>query len=270
MQTQMAWTLQVLSDIHLEMRHGHVPEIERHARFLALCGDIGRPFTPPYRQLLEQVSRKFEHVLLIAGNHCYYGRRNAHYKRPKTMSDIERQIRELTAELPNVTFLQNSAVMLEGVRVLGTTLWTYVPPELRAEASYRMNDYALCYVDPASPLGPPSLLTPEVTTALHQRAVSFLRRALDEDTRTPTVILTHHAPTPRNTQHPRYNGDAMQCCYATNLEELMRAPVKAWIFGHTHFACDQVINSVRVVSSPVGYPHERDCQGLTNPAIIKL
>lgn len=278
------WTMQVVSDIHLEMRKGHVPRIERHqnARFLALCGDIGRPFTEPYRELLAQVSAAFEYVVVLCGNHEYYGKGNNTNNRSsppayktKTMSEIEAQVHLLTSALPNVMFLQNSALMLDGVRLLGTTLWSYIPLESRAEAKDRMNDYHLCYTGTsASTLQNgvrPPLLTPEVVTALHQQAVEFLRRSLADDPATPTVILTHHAPTLRNSQNPKYANDTLQCCYATNLEPLMRSPpVRAWCYGHTHWNSDQLINGVRVVTSPAGYPHERQCTGLTQPAVIVI
>lgn len=261
--------MQVVSDIHLEMRKGHVPRIERHegARFLALCGDIGRPFAQPYRELLAQVSATFEYVVVLCGNHEYYGK-GANTRSPcKTMGEIEAEVQLLTRALPNVTFLQNSALMLDGVRLLGTTLWTYIPPELRAEAKDRMNDYNLCYTSAA----PKQKLTPDAVTSLHQQAVEFLRRSLAEDATTPTVILTHHAPTLRDSQNPKYARDSLQCCYATNLEPLMRSPpVRAWCYGHTHWRSDQLINGVRVVTSPAGYPHERECVGLTQPAVITI
>jgi len=43
------------------------------APILALCGDIAKPDTPAYRELLTKYAPLFELVLVIAGNHEYYG-----------------------------------------------------------------------------------------------------------------------------------------------------------------------------------------------------
>jgi hypothetical protein len=264
--------MQVVSDIHLEMLHGAVPVIERRARFLALCGDIGRPFSQQYRDLVAQASAAFDHVIIIAGNHEYFGgntRTTRRHPHPNTMAQIDAQIARIAESLPNVTYLQNSAVMLDGVCVAGSTLWTFIPEEMRDRARKCMNDYRFVYVDTTDPRAP-ALLSPEIVTALHQRAAEYLRSVITTQTG-PLVVLTHHPPTARNSQDPCYDADPVRCCYVNDLDALIRPPCVAWCFGHTHWRTDQLINGVRVVSSPVGYRHEQAlCGGLSDPLVVAV
>jgi hypothetical protein len=95
----------------------------------------------------------------------------------------------------------------------------------------------------------------------HTEDVRWLRGALDDclrEGREP-IVLTHHAPTFRNTSHPRHRGSPLTNAFATNLEYLMGAHVPLWCCGHTHHSCDQIINGTRVVSNQRGYPGE--CTG---------
>jgi hypothetical protein len=116
--------VQLVSDVHCEFfdyRKPHsLPRIEPHpnAVFLVLAGDIGYPFQPSYETFLRQCSRDFPVVLVIAGNHDlwhrhrgtpYYAkahRRGAVY----TVGRIRRQIQSVCSKLPNVHFLEQTAL----------------------------------------------------------------------------------------------------------------------------------------------------------------
>ena len=74
---QLPLRIQVVSDLHLESRHEGLPVIERAAPVLALLGDVGYASQckegEKLRQFLLAQTEKFDHVILVAGNHEYYG-----------------------------------------------------------------------------------------------------------------------------------------------------------------------------------------------------
>ena len=45
----------------------------------------------------------------------------------------------------NFYFLQNQAVLIGNYRIVGATLWSYVPAKAKEQVSMCLNDYAKCY-----------------------------------------------------------------------------------------------------------------------------
>jgi predicted phosphodiesterase len=254
--------LQILSDVHLELLN-KPPVVNRNAPYLALLGDIGHPFSEIYRVFVRQMAQQFERVIIIAGNHEYYNNAKEQY----THEDIDTQIRYITQSYNNVTFLQNESFLLDGVRIIGTTLWTHIPEEKFDYVQYAMGDYSKCFV--ASNGG---RFTPAATSMWHDIAVSYISKQLVLYPSLPTVILSHHCPIADVEVHPpRYRDDQLRCCYATNLTHLLKFPVVAWAYGHTHWPFDQEIQGVRVVTNPEGHAEEAHyCGGSQKNVIIKL
>lgn len=264
--------LQIVSDLHLEYCENRYPFISRRAPHIALLGDIGRPFSSVYQRLVRDLSRRFVTVIIVAGNHEYY----CSSKRILTVGEINDKITAITKQYSNVHFLQNQALLVEGVRILGATLWTDLPTSVWRLVRKKMNDYQVCFVDsyPEINIGVP--LAPEHTTNWHQESVQWLKEELAAPgyTHTPTIVLTHHAPYHLNTSDPCFDDQPLRCCYSTDLSRLFAPPVVAWAYGHTHYPNDQLVSGVRLVSNPVGYPGELSQQqclaALTNPPVIEF
>ena len=110
------------SDLHLEFSDGR-PSLKSvaDADVLILAGDIdvgidkssGCPKALLYAQTCAQELEI--PVLVIAGNHEFYGREYFSYLGA---------CRNHVAEMGNVFFLENETVQLEGVTFIGCTLWT--------------------------------------------------------------------------------------------------------------------------------------------------
>ena len=67
------------------------------------------------------------------------------------------------------------------------------------------------------------------------------------------VVVTHFMPDMRLVD-PRYAGDSSNEYYAH--DKLLVKP-KLWIYGHTHTATDRIVDGVRCVCNPLGYPGEK-------------
>ena len=85
---------QYISDIHLE--HCQQYELEPVADYLILAGDIGYPTEPHYETFIEDVSRKFQKVFIVMGNHEYWEHPITHVKAKLT---------ELSEHYINIHFL---------------------------------------------------------------------------------------------------------------------------------------------------------------------
>ena len=232
--------LQVLSDIHLEFgREGF--EFPQTARTLALVGDIGDPGSKLYEAFLLQQATRFDKVFVLAGNHEFY--RHSHQE----CIDL---IKMVCSKAPDkLIFLNQTAYEFgEDYVVLGCTLWSEVLDYEMADVSLYLADYR-------------HISNWSVWHNNHQHTVekAWLKKELKkvEAIEKLAVVLTHHAPSFRQTSAPEHRGSDIASAFATDLEHMLMLPVVLWAFGHTHFSSDQTFNhACRLVSNQVGYPHE--------------
>jgi Icc-related predicted phosphoesterase len=96
-------------------------------------------------------------------------------------------------------------------------------------------------------------LLPTDTVRLHRASVAFLHKELSRPFDGATVIVTHHAPSPRSIAS-RFCGDPLNSAFASNLDPLIsRHEPSLWIHGHMHDSFDYTIGRTRVVCNPRGY-----------------
>jgi predicted phosphodiesterase len=248
--------LHVLSDLHLSQADFEPPGTD--ADVVVLAGDIARP-----REAIAWASRLRQPVLYVPGNHEFYG---------ASMPGTLRLLRELCAGT-HVHLLDDGELRLHGVRFLGTTLWTdfnvFGQGPAReagiAAATRFMRDFQRIRVRDDDE----TLLTPEHSAALFQRHAGWLQARLDEAWAGPTVVITHHAPSPRSI-HPRFAGAAVNVCFVSDLAHLLgRDRVQLWVHGHTHDSFDYEIAGTRVVCNPRGYLREgRQENARFDPALV--
>src|SRR5262245_19608300 len=111
----MVMKIWVLSDIHHDLSRGWaLPSPEEQPEFdvLVMAGDLMPRMERGVRWILERVSDR--PVIYIAGNHEGYG------------CDIDRTREKArkASDGTNVKVMENEIVIIDGVRILGATLWT--------------------------------------------------------------------------------------------------------------------------------------------------
>lgn len=251
--------IQYASDLHLEFseKHSFQEILKPVAPFLALAGDIGRPDKRSYLDFLRYVSGAWTDVFIVAGNHEFYNTWvSKHWKHMPigsvdTVSERLNLCQSLSEQFPNVHFLDRNRVDREGVAFLGATLWT----DLRGhevEAEGGMNDFQMIATE-----GCKALRANDVTE-WHLRDREWLDNELAacEEEGRPAVVITHHLPT-FDLIASRYQGSPLNPCFASDCEELIRPPVRAWIAGHTHTGAHRTWpGPVLGCVNPRGYPGE--------------
>lgn len=235
--------IHVLSDLHLEHAPFTVPAVD--ADVVVLAGDVA-PGTAGVEWMRRQLNGR--PVLHVAGNHEFYGQ------------DLPGLIDRLRAAARGsaVHVLENDAVVINGVRFLGCSLWSdfdFAGAQNRANTmricERLVNDYKQIR---SSELDRP--LTPQDTRDLHVASRAWLAAALAAPHDGPTVVITHHAPLVREPP-PNPVLAAIGGAFASDLSELMDGERAAlWIFGHIHRAVDTEVRGTRVLSNQRGYPHE--------------
>ncbi|HKO68156.1 MAG TPA: metallophosphoesterase, partial [Burkholderiaceae bacterium] len=164
--------LNVLSDLHLSV--DGLPHPRNDADVVVLAGDIARP-----RESAEW-ARKFDKpVLYVLGNHEFYG---------GSIEATADELKRLCAG-SNVHVLDDDEVEIDGVRFLGSTLWTdfgllgdVAKGTAMVGARNLMRDFSRIRIDDATNV----LFTPEDSTALYERHAEWLDRRLDVRQQGPT------------------------------------------------------------------------------------
>jgi len=233
--------LQFFSDIHLERRK-NIPKFEPFGDYCVVLGDIGDPFSDNYKDFIHSIGDKFDKSITIAGNHEYW-----QTDPKKCYQAVTDQIRRVHKDIPNVTFLNNDMVHLNGYTFLGTTLWTKL-------ASNTMNiDGNNIFITPNKIADAKSI------NDLHKRSVDWLKSHLEFYYNHNIIVLTHHLPSHKLIS-PKFNTKRWkpyQQRYANHLDHLMHPNIHYWLCGHSHCQLGEEINGVKCFINSHGYPHEK-------------
>ncbi|WP_296509976.1 metallophosphoesterase [Rhodoferax sp.] len=264
--------IQLLSDLHLEAHpHWHATPLP-DADLLVLAGDIGS--YQPGSQLagddfgLERFSplRGWPvPVLFVPGNHEY-----------DTLDfDTAHHRLRATCERLGIQWLERETLLLDGVRFIGTTLWTDFDalalsetPERQFKAREKAFRAANYYLKKA-------LISrhdaPWLADGLREQALTcqqWLRTALREPHAGPSVVVTHFAPSLKSAD-PRYGLVPGTAGFCNALDDLL-PQADLWLHGHLHAPSDYRVGRCRVVANPLGYVRKNEQIGHQAGLLIEI
>ncbi len=249
----------LLSDLHTEFKKNNFSAPKTDAECIILAGDIAIGVN---NILLANKWQKELNIpiVVINGNHEYY-HNISHYIDAERLNLNFLEAMHLKQSAlcgKNVHFLENKTVIINGVRILGCTLWTnfrtnksLTREQEMVETQNFLSDYRVVYYDSSS------MLTPDHVLKIHEKSRSWLSAELKKDFNGKTVVITHHAPSP-DCIPPKFLGDK-NGGFCNKMEGFMKRHNKAidlYCYGHTHFNIDETIEGVRCVSNQCGYPGE--------------
>jgi len=240
--------IQFFSDLHLEFGPMPVPAVE--AEVCVAAGDIHvRDAGVDWLAALPVP------VVYIAGNHEFY---------TGETSAVRRRLAERCAAA-GIHFLDDSEVIIEGTRFLGTTLWTDFAgggQDYMDHARFAMNDYLQIHEGR-------DLLTPEHTLARHRQSRAWLAQALARPFDGATVVVSHHAPSRRSwsTNYPTF----MLPFYCNDLDAFAAEhDIALWIHGHVHACSDYELHGARVLCNPRGYHGHQNVPGFDPRRVVAI
>ncbi len=265
--------IQLLSDLHLETHPDFVPQPAPDADVLVLAGDVGSYQAGSGLTALGDSDfglARFSPlrgwpvpVLFVPGNHEYDA---------LDFDEAHARLRETCARL-GITWLERESVTLQGVRFVGTTLWSdfdalgplagrmpvQVPAahavpggytlQLKArEKAFRAANYYL------RKTGTVRHGQDWLAEQIREHALvcqQWLQQALAEAHTGTTVAVTHFAPSLRSAD-PRYGETPGTAGFCNALDALL-PHAQLWLHGHLHCPIDYVHQGCRVVANPLGY-----------------
>ena len=265
--------IQLLSDLHLEAHPQFQPRPAPGADVLVLAGDIGSYQAGSLLADADFGLARFSPlpraqggagwptpVLFVPGNHEYDN---------QDFDEAHARLRRCCERL-GIQWLERETLQLQGVRFVGTTLWSDFDAladhdgitdlsrrlKLRDKAFRAANFYL-------SKTGGTRHGEPFLAEALREEALAsqaWLTAALAQPFEGPTVVVTHFAPSLKSAD-PRYGlvpGTAGFC----NALDALLPQATLWLHGHLHAPSDYQVQGLRadgtpwqcrVVANPLGY-----------------
>ena len=274
--------IQLLSDLHLEVHPHWVPTPAPGADVLVLAGDIGSYQTGSLLKDSDFGLARFSPlhgwptpVLFVPGNHEYD---------TQDFDAAHTRLRETTERL-GLVWLEREAVVLQGVRFVGTTLWTDfdalaptathgsgpatangLAQQLKArDKAFRAANYYL------RKAGVTRNSEPWLAPGLRDQALvcqAWLQAALTTPFDGPTVAVTHFAPSLKSAD-VRYGLTPGTAGFCNALDALLPlAPL--WLHGHLHAPSDYVHQGCRVVANPLGYARKNEQAAFQPEKLIEI
>jgi predicted phosphodiesterase len=249
--------IQLFSDLHLERDPTFRPFIAADTDVVVLAGDIGS-----YQPGSRLQSRDFgldlfapvpgapcPVVLFVPGNHEFDS---------LDFAETTARLRATCLRL-GITWLEKEIVVVDGVRFLGTTLWSDFDalavsapdPAKQLTMRHKAMRAANYYLSKNTTLTDGAPVLAEGLREMSLDCQAWLRAALAEPFSGKTVVVTHFAPSLLSAD-PRYGLAAGTAGFCNALDALLPL-ADVWMHGHLHCLNDYVVEGCRVVANPLGY-----------------
>jgi Icc-related predicted phosphoesterase len=248
--------LAILADLHLTVADMSAPQLD--CDLVILAGDIARP-----EQGIAWARQFTVPVIYIAGNHEFYG---------SDLVTTRAALKRLAAG-SQIHVLEQDSFEFQGVRFLGCTLWSDFrlaeSDEERAKAielSVKFNrDFTRISENEHSD----TRFSPAQSAHLFDASVNWLEQQFATPFAGPTVVITHHAPSPGSI-NPRFAGSPLNASFVSDLDARIRQwQPRLWVHGHLHDSFDYQVGDTRVLCNPRGYARNGVAENAAfNPQLV--
>ncbi len=236
-------SFQVLSDIHLERRgitdwKSLVIPVSDN---LILAGDICSLYLfDELKTFIKYVCTLFKRVMYVPGNHEFYLPKSKKGHSLLSKEELDKKLESLEKLFVNLTVLNRKKVVVDGVCIIGCTLWSEIKDTEHTQQ--RLNRI------------PMANMSYTYYTEMFQKDLEFLKEVLLKETlpsvvKEKRIIVTHHCPTFKALPES-FVVDELTSFYVSDVEYLLsKENTDVWIFGHTHLNVNTELNGVNVITN---------------------
>ena len=241
----------VVSDIHLEYYKNVTLNNTEGSDLLILAGDIGCGISSVLDLFIKDCCKKYNNVIYILGNHEFYG---------FDITDVVNHWNEMSRDIENLHFLNNSTCVIGGVKFIGSTLFSdtvnglSITEELfinglnRREISV-FNDFNHIYLNGRK-------ITLNDYNVEYTKSIDFITREINRPSDLKKVLITHYG-TMMPSIEDRFMGNPSRPLFVTDLSSLIcNSDLDLVIHGHLHTPSDYEYFGKRVICHPYGYDQD--------------
>jgi len=260
----MKFAFDLISDLHIESWPDFDWSGLATAPYCVVAGDVSRDLNLTVKTL-EHLSSCYAGVFYIDGNdeHRY------------NMLDLDSSYNELKSALdpiPNLVYLQENVVIINGVAFLGTNGWWHYDFDLSSDPEQSQTWYA-DYVDiPMDSAG--RVVGWAYRDAAYMR--NSIRKLQTHQEVRHIVVVTHTVPAAWLVSHDiELAGTHRFDCLGNQhmqmaLDEDSENKIKTWCFGHYHRSVDREFSGVRYVNNCRGRGNTPWSQSVYYPKRIEI
>jgi len=274
--------IQLFSDLHLERDPAFQPILHPGTDVVVLAGDIGSYQARSRLQDDDFGLARFAprhtgspaKVLYVPGNHEFDGLEYEEgYERLRRVCDYL-----------GIVWLDRESIVVDGVRFIGTTLWSDFDavaaqekePDKQLQARGKAFRAANYYLSKNTTFRKGEPVLAEEQREMSLACQAWLRAALAEPFDGPTVAVTHYAPSLRSAD-PRYGVTPGTAGFCNAMDGLIPY-ADVWMHGHLHCTNDYVVEgeaggrrrSCRVVANPLGYANKGEQAAFRPDLIVEI
>lgn len=234
--------IQYMSDLHLEfadninfIRESDIPVT---GDVLVLAGDsfLLNNTTTPKNKFWDWTSDHYRQVLMIPGNHEYYGNHDV----------MTRGLQWKWMIRENVGMYQNQVVRIDDTDFILSTMWSLVPPTDSYHVRQGLNDFHQTLYDGHR-------MTVEEYNQMHLFSLDFIKKSVMGSSAKHIVVVTHHLPTLKVVA-AQHQGSILNSAFATELGNFIAdSRIDYWIYGHSHTNIDTTVGNTHIVCNQLGY-----------------
>ena len=240
--------VRVVSDVHMDMLNGPTREKrlrkicdrESSAEVLIVAGDLceAREETL-YRRLIKEFTSSFKYVLMVPGNHEYYG---------SSIEATNSFLAQLEIDYPTFINLNNydESIEINGIPFIGATLWfDGESPDAILNKGY-LNDY---------------IQIKDFSAKIPQLGKTGKNKLVAGIIEGTSVVVTHHAPLLECASRSVYRDQVQtRAFYVNDCQKIIaQKKPRAWFHGHMHVPnvfVPAFSTNTLVLSNPLGYQFE--------------
>jgi predicted phosphodiesterase len=239
----MSFSFDLISDLHVDTWGAFDWEGMATSQFCVVAGDVSKNHDILV-DALTKLGRCYQAVFYVDGN-------NEHVHCMQNLSLSYQLLVRRLAKIPNLVYLQDNVVVVDGVAILGTNGWWGYDFDLGIDPTQSAEWYQ-------EKMGWDMTIVKSISKMASQDATyltSSIKRLQTHNDVKKIVIVTHTVPDPVLINHDidldgRLKMNTMGNRYMTQaLGVDTENKVHTWCFGHYHGSVDQVRGNVRFVNN---------------------
>jgi len=200
---------------------------------------------------LERLAKRFKYVVIVLGNHDYWG---------ESLQRAPEKAQEHGIE--NVYVLERSSIVLDQVKFIGGTLWTDYnngdPQIMGAISSIMTADHDRIMVGRDKNR---RRVRAHDFFEVHKQTKRYIANNVTRDvTSQKVVVVTHMAPSYQSVNEIYKRGNVSDYisnfAYYSDLDSFIyqyQQNIDLWVHGHMHHVSEYQIGRTRVMCNPKGY-----------------
>lgn len=261
----MTFAFDLISDLHVETWDHFDWTGQATSPYCVVAGDVARN-----RQLLLDA---LTHLGQCYPGGVFYVDGNEEHK--DYLDDLGASYRDLAMDIdaiPNVVYIQDNVIIVNGVAILGTNAWwTYdfdTSVDVDTSIQHIQDHFGIDSTSATNIMG----------VAYNDAAymINSVRKLQTHKEVGAIVIVSHTVPAPWIIKHDpdlvdtwRFNG--MGNSHITRaIDEDTENKIKMWCFGHYHKPVNQQLDGIEYISNPRGRGNTPWCQSVYYPKRIEI